>query len=128
MGSSHFGNFFSRPRPHLSDQMYNFNESLPQSSHLDLNRNRNEHNGTKNYTYIDEKSHSGYYSDYQLENSKQLQASGRLKEASWIVVPPFPEFSAIHLRTGRAHDFKLSLRDGLLYNYRINESLKKVGF
>ncbi|TPP62011.1 PAB-dependent poly(A)-specific ribonuclease subunit 3 [Fasciola gigantica] len=49
---------------------------------------------------------SQYYSNQQLENTRQLQSSGNLKAAAWILVPPVPEVTAAHMRTGRVHEIK----------------------
>lgn len=49
---------------------------------------------------------SQYYSNQQLESTRQLQSSGHLKTAAWILVPPVPEVTAAHMRTGRVHEIK----------------------
>ncbi|XP_018651890.1 hypothetical protein Smp_064020.2 [Schistosoma mansoni] len=52
---------------------------------------------------------SQFYSSHQFENTKKLQASGSLKVAPWILVPPVPEGTAAHMRTGRVHEAKPNL-------------------
>ncbi|CAH8574987.1 unnamed protein product [Heterobilharzia americana] len=49
---------------------------------------------------------SQYYSNHQFENTRKLQASGGLQVAPWILVPPVPEGTAAHMRTGRIHEVK----------------------
>lgn len=52
---------------------------------------------------------SQFYSSHHFENTKKLQASGSLKVAPWILVPPVPEGTAAHMRTGRVHEAKPTL-------------------
>ncbi|CAH8519595.1 unnamed protein product [Schistosoma turkestanicum] len=52
---------------------------------------------------------SQFYSSHHFENTKKLQASGTLKVAPWILVPPVPEGTAAHMRTGRIHEAKSHL-------------------
>ncbi|CAH8572915.1 unnamed protein product [Schistosoma curassoni] len=52
---------------------------------------------------------SQFYSSHHFENTKKLQASGSLKVAPWILVPPVPEGTAAHMRTGRVHEAKPNL-------------------
>ncbi|VDP71319.1 unnamed protein product [Echinostoma caproni] len=70
---------------------------------------------------------SHYYSNQQLENTRQLQSSGSLKTAAWILVPPVPETTAAHMRTGRVHELKSRACSDRVFNPSyMDRELKQV--
>lgn len=57
-----------------------------------------------------------YYSSHHIENTRKLQASGQLKTAYWVLVPPVPEDTTAYMRTGRSHELKSRACNDRVFN------------
>ncbi|KAA3676450.1 PAB-dependent poly(A)-specific ribonuclease subunit 3 [Paragonimus westermani] len=70
---------------------------------------------------------SQYYSSRQLETTRDLQVVGALKAVNWILVPPVPEGTAAHMRTGRVHELKSRACSDRVFNASyMDHELKQV--
>ncbi|KAH8871202.1 PAN2-PAN3 deadenylation complex subunit PAN3 [Schistosoma japonicum] len=68
---------------------------------------------------------SQFYSSHHFEITKKLQASGSLKVAPWILVPPVPDGTAAHMRTGRVHELKLKSFNGPTFgSFTVDDDFK----
>ncbi|OON14411.1 hypothetical protein X801_09795 [Opisthorchis viverrini] len=68
-----------------------------------------------------------YYTSQQFNSARDLQASGNLKAANWILVPPVPEGTAAHMRTGRVHELKSRACTDRVFNASyMDHELKQV--
>ncbi|CAL8074291.1 unnamed protein product [Calicophoron daubneyi] len=68
-----------------------------------------------------------YYTSQQFENTRNLQTSGALKAAPWILVPPVPEGTAAYMRTGRVHELKSRASNDRVYSAtHMDHELKQV--
>ncbi|TGZ57492.1 hypothetical protein CRM22_009925 [Opisthorchis felineus] len=68
-----------------------------------------------------------YYTSQQFNAARDLQASGNLKAANWILVPPVPEGTAAHMRTGRVHELKSRACTDRVFNASyMDHELKQV--
>ncbi|CAH8527731.1 unnamed protein product [Dicrocoelium dendriticum] len=131
-GPSSFASLLSSPiKPSVSSSLHlhpltNSTVPLPPEKPM-VDLNSTSKSSIVNRSSCPRSSGSHYYSDQQLDDTRDLQATGALKAAAWIMVPPVPEVTAAHMRTGRVHELKSrACTDRVFNSSYMDHELKQV--